>query len=85
MFFSFPVNTDTFITANSLENDPDDHHDIYSGPLEAYDEKVKKGELQNDDYQREIVSHLEDLHNAVNAYEPTESSLFNKVSDVLLL
>ncbi|XP_046560016.1 AFG1-like ATPase, partial [Haliotis rubra] len=42
----------------------------YNGPLAAYLSKIETGELRKDDYQREVVSYLEDLHLQLKEYKP---------------
>ncbi|KAF1813484.1 hypothetical protein P152DRAFT_394880 [Eremomyces bilateralis CBS 781.70] len=40
------------------------------GPIEEYDERVASGRLRNDDHQRAIIGHLEDLHEMLRSYTP---------------
>ncbi|XP_046365388.1 AFG1-like ATPase [Haliotis rufescens] len=42
----------------------------YNGPLAAYLSKIETGELRRDEYQREVVSSLEDLHLQLKNYKP---------------
>eukprot|EP00123_Amoebidium_parasiticum_P019193 comp24348_c5_seq10/m.46517 comp24348_c5_seq10/g.46517 ORF comp24348_c5_seq10/g.46517 comp24348_c5_seq10/m.46517 type:complete len:487 (-) comp24348_c5_seq10:432-1892(-) len=52
-------------------------------PLEEYDLRVSKGELKNDEFQRSIVAHLDDLHHQLTNYQPAEKkpvpSVFSKI------
>lgn len=50
-----------------------------AGPLKKYDETVRSGKLKLDRYQRQIVEHLQRLHNDVINYTPTSSGFFSKV------
>ena len=40
------------------------------GPLATYDDRVESGRLRDDDHQRTIVEHLEDLHDMLKDYTP---------------
>ncbi|MCJ1366049.1 hypothetical protein MMC16_005174 [Acarospora aff. strigata] len=40
------------------------------GPLEEYDERVHSHKLRDDDHQRGIVQHLQDLHDTLKDYHP---------------
>ena len=55
-----------------------------AGPLKKYDETVRSGKLKLDRYQRQIVEHLQRLHDDVVNYEPTSSGFFSKVGSLLL-
>lgn len=39
------------------------------GPIQEYDERVKTGRLRNDEFQRGMVQHLQDLHEALLHYQ----------------
>lgn len=55
-----------------------------AGPLKKYDETVRSGKLKLDRYQRQIVEHLQRLHNDVINYTPTSSGFFSKVGSLLI-
>ena len=55
-----------------------------AGPLKKYDETVRSGKLKLDRYQRQIVEHLQRLHDDVVNYQPTSSGFFSKVGSLLL-
>ncbi|KAI5284997.1 hypothetical protein KEM54_000904 [Ascosphaera aggregata] len=40
------------------------------GPLYEYERRIQQGKLHNDDYQRDIVTHLQDLHDDLLSYKP---------------
>ncbi|KAJ4515137.1 ATPase [Exophiala dermatitidis] len=40
------------------------------GPLEEYDERVQTGRLRDDQHQRGLVEHLQDLHETLRDYKP---------------
>ncbi|EXJ90513.1 hypothetical protein A1O1_03616 [Capronia coronata CBS 617.96] len=40
------------------------------GPLEEYDERVQAGKLRDDQHQRGLVEHLQDLHETLRDYNP---------------
>lgn len=40
------------------------------GPLATYDDRVEAGRLRDDDHQRGIVEHLQDLHDMLKDYTP---------------
>ncbi|KAI5301521.1 hypothetical protein KEM56_001636 [Ascosphaera pollenicola] len=42
------------------------------GPLYEYQRRVQQGRLRSDDYQREIVTHLQDLHEDLRFYKPSK-------------
>lgn len=56
-----------------------------AGPLKKYDETVRSGKLKLDRYQRQIVEHLQRLHDDVVNYQPTSSGFFSKVGNMVLL
>ena len=56
-----------------------------AGPLRKYDETVRSGKLKLDRYQRQIVEHLQRLHNDVVNYEPASSGFFSKVRSLMLI
>ena len=56
-----------------------------AGPLKKYDETVRSGKLKLDRYQRQIVEHLQRLHNDVGNYQPTSSGFFSKVGNMVHL
>ena len=55
-----------------------------AGPLKKYDETVRSGKLKLDRYQRQIVEHLQRLHDDVVNYQPTNSGFFSKVWNLVL-
>ncbi|XP_033100485.1 AFG1-like ATPase [Anneissia japonica] len=48
------------------------------GPLQAYDDLVQSGELNEDLHQRWIVENLQKLHDTLQGYEPETLGLFEK-------
>lgn len=56
-----------------------------AGPLKKYDETVRSGKLKLDRYQRQIVEHLQRLHDDVVNYQPTSSGFFSKVRNMVHL
>ncbi|KAL9106758.1 MAG: hypothetical protein Q9227_008257 [Pyrenula ochraceoflavens] len=42
------------------------------GPLEEYDERVHSRRLRDDEHQRTIVEHLQDLHDMLREYKPVQ-------------
>ena len=56
-----------------------------AGPLRKYDETVRSGKLKLDKYQRQIVEHLQRLHDDVVNYKPASSGFFSKVGSLTLI
>nr|KMM68652.1 Afg1p [Coccidioides posadasii RMSCC 3488] len=40
------------------------------GPIQEYDSRVEAGRLRDDDFQRAIIQHLQDLHEVLRGYKP---------------
>lgn len=55
------------------------HYSSHS-PLTKYDEEVEKGELADDEYQREVIKKLERVHEEVKNYHPRRSNVFSKLN-----
>ena len=74
---------------NSFSDDflgvPSSHSDNQeAGPLKKYDETVRSGKLKLDRYQRQIVEHLQRLHNDVVSYQPSSAGFLSKVGRMFL-
>ncbi|KKY21536.1 putative mitochondrial atpase [Phaeomoniella chlamydospora] len=41
-----------------------------SGPIPEYDRRVEQGRLRNDKHQRDLIEHLQDLHEMLRDYHP---------------
>lgn len=51
-------------------------------PLQLYLQKVENGELQQDSFQEEVLTHLSSLSIEVDGYEPVQPSFFDAVSSI---
>ena len=58
------------IATESISN-----HKDSSGPLETFDLEVSRGKLRKDDFQRGIVTQLQELHDELQHYDPPKVKL----------
>ncbi|RWS23998.1 lactation elevated protein 1-like isoform X1 [Leptotrombidium deliense] len=49
--------------------------------MSIYEQRVKEGELENDEYQIKVIESFETLNKAINGYTPSKPSYFSKVSN----
>lgn len=57
---------------------------VCNGPLEHYDFLIKHKELKNDEQQREVVQHLQKLHETLKGYSIDSKNVLSKVRFIMI-
>lgn len=61
------------ITSRAIVND------TLEGPASAYEMQIQQGELKEDNHQRKIVEHFQEVFDGLQSYEPSLPSIFDKI------
>uniref|UniRef100_A0A0P4VXY7 Putative atpase n=1 Tax=Rhodnius neglectus TaxID=72488 RepID=A0A0P4VXY7_9HEMI len=61
------------ITSRAIVNDTSE------GPASAYEMQIQQGELKEDNHQRKIVEHFQEVFDGLQSYEPSLPSIFDKI------